>query len=457
MILFYPLITGAALRMVHCVRRRIVSESSGATAATLVLRCRLTVSCYTGEQRWVTLLAWGALTAYSLAFPLGTYWWLRHRLHHVTVAGLASDGVMDDGVGSTCAKDGDAARTSLSLSSSSPGESPSASSASRHSKHHSPKHCSPQPPLPVSGLQHTVLLSASRARVSPWSPFIGSDFRPQFFYFKHVHLAVLLGTMTAAELLQHPSLAQQASKTAFILALLGGYTAALLRARPYATMHEWKRPLKLSSLAVAAVAAMTNFLVFCSGEGGVVSALSSRTQARVRDSAAVMSWVLLGLCLSLVLLFVAALCSHLALGASREAGEPLRLHMHVHGPRSESVVASQADGTPSHQKHGGGAAETLRCSGLLPPSPREFAAATSGKHRVTTPATTHGAGSDAGPVPLLTALLMPYRDIVPRRSVRSVGARPAVTLSRPSHQRVLQRPVMSTRGSLTSEEREAKH
>ena len=63
LVLLYPLVTNAALRMVNCTR-------DGGTGAPLLLRTDPLVTCYVGDHFLVGVLAWLVLACHVVGFPL---------------------------------------------------------------------------------------------------------------------------------------------------------------------------------------------------------------------------------------------------------------------------------------------------------------------------------------------------------------------------------------------------
>lgn len=116
----------------------------------------------------------------------------------------------------------------------------------------------------------TSFVSSSKVFDASWGTFLKQDYARQYFWFIHVNCAsvfilslfVVFASGFQGTQGSHSMLASELTVLFASVLVLCGYGVLIFRFRPYQESRAWKMPVKLMSLCVAALGAVTNFVCF---------------------------------------------------------------------------------------------------------------------------------------------------------------------------------------------------
>jgi hypothetical protein len=240
LLLLYPGVTNAALGLLSCTHavlpRRVYesldhrggtggqSSGGGADAVSLsVLDANPYYVCYEGTHGTIAPVAWLVLVVYVVAYPVGTFLWVRHRLAVLTRGGDSAGAVQG-----------------------------------------------------VKGLATDIDSCDAVLKHPTLVPFTAGDYRAAAFWFRHVDLAALAALSCLLVLWLRPaSVAALACKAAATGAVSLTVSAVLWRVRPYPPHAQWKLKVRTVALALTASAAAANAAGAAGASAAAVVALGS--------------------------------------------------------------------------------------------------------------------------------------------------------------------------------------
>jgi hypothetical protein len=286
LLLLYPSVTNAALRVVTCTTTRMSGrgfaglDSDGRAVAPTdmisvsVLRAEPYYVCYEGTHRAVGCLAWVVLVVHSAGYPLATLLWVRRRITAVATGALPAGAV-----GAQGAEPGRSAAAPAvpSLGTEGAFSDPAEKKVQRAVQlvQHTPgtflrARSTGRRPTPAAvDVCHAVLTHPTLA------PFTAGDYRASVFWFRHVDLAALAWLSLVLVLWAAPTARSSIINKAIATAACPLAVLALLWwVRPYPPTAAWKLPVRSLALLVTVLAAACNCVTALGVRPVAVEALS---------------------------------------------------------------------------------------------------------------------------------------------------------------------------------------
>jgi hypothetical protein len=300
LLLLYPIVTNAALGLVHCTAAEVQGRAyAGLDADSRVVDLAATVTvtlltaqpfhvCYEGQHRPVGYLAWVVLALYTVGYPLVTLAWVRRRLGVAAAdstavkTGLAANaararrgGLLSPPLDSDASSLAAMQRPGSSAVLVKGGSGSTLGASSPHALKQrllapfaaraSPATASqPADPTYAAALTHPEL-----------APFTAGDYRASVFWFRHIDLGAMLWLSLVLVLWSSPTTgASIVAKAAATVACPVLVLALLWRVRPYPPSVRWKLPVRSLALLVTVAAAGSNCATALAAAPGIVEALS---------------------------------------------------------------------------------------------------------------------------------------------------------------------------------------
>lgn len=267
LLLLYPGVANAALRLVACTRVELTPQAYGSLnadgdasiksdglVAVLVVTDNPFFVCYEGQHRAAGIYAWVIVCVYVISYPLATLLWVRHRIR--TLASLGAT------------RNGDEAHAMIVS-----GTSPAVGAPSEPAEQMGGK-------LPHEATQVTIraLAKPKPAAVDTnpaiiqhptLAPFTAGDYRASAYWFRHVDLAAMLWLSMVLVFWRHPQGAPAVlGKAAVTVACPAVVLVAMWRVRPYPSNGAWKLPVRTLALLLTALAAAANAATAMEGTAG---------------------------------------------------------------------------------------------------------------------------------------------------------------------------------------------
>jgi hypothetical protein len=299
LLLLYPIVTNAALGLVHCTAAEVQGRAyagldadsrvvdAAATVTVTVLTAQPFHVCYEGQHRPVGYLAWVVLALYTVGYPLITLAWVRRRLAMAAAASAA----VNAGLTASAARarrgglrsptlDSDVAslaamrrpRSSAVLVKGGSGSMLGASSPHALKQRLLGPFAALASPAPAQPADPPYAAAVSHPELAP---FIAGDYRASAFWFRHIDLGAMLWLSLVLVLWSSPTTgASIVAKAAATVACPVLVLALLWRVRPYPPSVRWKLPVRSLALLVTVAAAGSNCATALAAAPGIAEALS---------------------------------------------------------------------------------------------------------------------------------------------------------------------------------------